>query len=138
MTPNHRWTKGAYSCHKCGTVSKDYRACDVGQCDHLCGDLYADAREADSCKAGCAHYHKLQLSCDSPAILKACQDWGFSSKQDNGCQAYAKGWKKGTYNCHKCGTVSKDYRACDLGQCKPLCGDLYADAREADSCKALP
>ena len=31
------------------------------------------------------------LSCDSPAILKACQDWGFSSKQDNGCQAYAKG-----------------------------------------------
>ena len=70
MTPNHRWTKGAYSCHKCGTVSKDYRACDVGQCDHLCGDLYADAREADSCKAGCAHYQELQEQARAEVMVK--------------------------------------------------------------------
>ena len=73
-------------------------------------------------------------SCHNPEILKACKDWGRWSKHDNGCQAYAQGWKAGTYSCHNCGKVSKDYMPCNLKECRALCVDLYSKCSDATLC----
>ena len=68
--------------------------------------------------------------------LATCTKWGRTSKQDNGCKAYANGWKKGKNRCHGCGAVSRNYPACSVDECNLLCEDLYRNKLHIKACKS--
>lgn len=63
--------------------------------------------------------------CSKPEVLQKCIAWGRYSKEDNGCKAYANGWKKRSNGCHSCSSTRRDFLACDLDQCTAFCGEMY-------------
>ena len=74
--------------------------------------------------------------CMDAKALATCKKWGRYTKQRNGCNAYASGWKKGKYNCPGCGKVSRNYPACSLSKCNLLCEDLYGSWSHKTACKS--
>jgi len=64
-------------------------------------------------------------TCYDVEVLRQCEAWGRFSKEDNGCKAFALGWKKQDNTCHGCSPTKRDYTACSKEECAAFCGDIY-------------
>lgn len=80
-------------------------------------------------KAGFTCVSPDEVSCMNAEALQKCLAWGRYTKEDNGCLAFAKGWKKQANDCHSCSATQKDYDSCDRSECVSFCLDMYRSSR---------
>lgn len=67
------------------------------------------------------------------ALETQCKATHYLTKYWNGCRAYWRGFKKGDYSCHNCGSASRDYFAGSWTECRSLCSDLYSGGKTDSS-----